>query len=69
MLCSTGQGLTEMGSEPRDQESILNYQKKENEIANNENITDTNKSIDKHTQQRIVEENVSQYGIINYKLL
>lgn len=28
ILHSTGQGLIEMGSEPRDKESILDYQKK-----------------------------------------
>lgn len=49
MLHSTGQGLIEMGSEPRDQESILDYQKKENETGNNENTIDTDKGVDKHT--------------------
>lgn len=66
MLHSTGQGLIEMGSEPRDQESILVYQKKENETGNNENTIDTNKDADKHTQQRIPEETVSQ--LWHYKL-
>lgn len=49
MLHSTGQGLIEMGSQPKDQESKVDYQKKENETGNNENTIDSNKGVDKHT--------------------
>lgn len=47
-LHSTGQGLIKMGSEPRNQESIPDDQKKEHETGNNENTIDSNKYVDKH---------------------
>ena len=60
LLHSTGQGLIKMGSEPRDQESILDYLKKKNETGNSETAIDTDKDVDKHTQQRTLEKTVSQ---------
>lgn len=50
--------LTEIGSEPRDQESILDSQNNEFEMGNNENKVDNNKDVDKHTQQTTLEQTV-----------
>lgn len=51
--------LIEMGSKPRDQKSILDSQNNEFEMGNNENKFDNNKDVDKHKQQRTLEQAVS----------